>query len=190
MRKSLVKKNLLKIFLIGILVTAIFLSIGRYFSVDEPVTELPQRQIACLGSESDGKSLTDKDLPRCAALEKINATYIRDIKPIFETKCLMCHGVVKSRPLYTHLYPIKWWTDDNLREAIKASDMRYDYPFGKPEATIKKHAHRLHHIEHVVEKMNMPPWDYMLMHWDSRVTPAEKEVIIRWVHESQDILKK
>lgn len=165
-----------------------FVLITRFVSVKESNVVLSPRQISCR-ADAAVATLESGDLAPCAVLDAINQEYLSSIKPIFEAKCLTCHGTVTAKPLYTRVYPIKWRTDRNIAEALEDMDMRYDFPF-RAKAAAKKHRKDLHEIAEVLDENEMPPWDYRVLHWNSGVTKAEKEIILKWVENGRKILKQ
>lgn len=121
-----------------------------------------------------------------ATLEKINQEYLAKVKPIFQKKCLMCHGVVKKVPLYTVIPPVSFLINHHRKEAKEHLDMRLDYPFlGHDEDLLKD----LDELKEVIEEGEMPPPLYKLMHWSSGITKREKEVIFNWINQATQALQ-
>ena len=63
--------------------------------------------------------------------------------------------------------------------------MSNDFPFGghgSPENDLRS-------IEKSIDKDNMPPLRYKIIHWESSLTQAEREEIKRWITSSLKLLK-
>lgn len=119
----------------------------------------------------------------CQTLEAINQTYLTEIKPIFEAKCLMCHGAVKKVPLYSKIPPSSWLVEYDIKEAKEELNMLWDIPF-HGEYGEKGQKKALEEIQEVVEEGTMPPLEYKIMHWKSELNKREREKIIFWVMNS------
>lgn len=121
----------------------------------------------------------------CTTLKNINDQYLQTVKPIFEAKCLMCHGQAERLPLYALVPPASLLLKRDMREAKKHMNMTDDFPFEGHGSAVDD----LEAIQKVVETNSMPPWQYKLMHWRSSPTNRERQAILGWVQESQRKLK-
>lgn len=117
-------------------------------------------------------------------LEKINFSYLSNVKKIFSNKCLSCHGVNLSLPWYYKIPGAKQLLDYDMNEAKKHMDMSNDFPFGGHGNPLDD----LNALEKTVKKNDMPPLRYLLFHWDSKLTEDEKNIINEWVNSSRKIL--
>jgi len=134
---------------------------------------------------TDQKSVPQENLYPCSTLNHINELYQQEVKPIFGGKCMMCHGVPKSVPLYAKIPPSSWLVEKNQRGARKHLDMRYGFPFRNKKGIDDA----LEDIKEVVDENEMPPMDYKIMHWQSSLTNAEKQTILKWVGKSRAALR-
>jgi len=117
---------------------------------------------------------------RCDVIHQINQIYLGQVKPIFEQKCLICHGQVKRLPLYAAIPPSSFLVKRDIREARKNMDMGFDFPFvghGTSKDNLKA-------LQRVVQKDEMPPIQYRIMHWSSELTVKEKMAVLKWVEQS------
>lgn len=112
--------------------------------------------------------------------QEINITYTQNVKPIFEKKCFDCHGKIEKYPWYYKLPGIKQLMDSDIKEAKKHLDMSKDFPFISHETPLKD----LKSLREVIEENDMPPFQYVLGHWDSRLTKEEKKKLYQWVEDS------
>ena len=110
----------------------------------------------------------------------INTSYLQNIKPIFEVKCFDCHGTIETYPWYYNVPGIKQLMDWDMEEAKKHLDMSKDFPFVSHETPLKD----LKSLKEVIEEGDMPPIQYVLGHWNSRLTKEEKKKLDEWVDAS------
>ena len=138
---------------------------------------------------NDGKSkdMSGKEAlkePTEVQIKKINAFYIKTIKPIFKRKCLNCHGNAEKLPWYASVPGSKQLVEHDIEEAKEHMDMSQDIPFSG-HGNLKED---LESLTKTIDKGSMPPWQYMLMHWKSGLDKNEKTTIKKWIKESQKIL--
>ncbi|QOR61214.1 heme-binding domain-containing protein [Sulfurovum sp. ST-21] len=133
------------------------------------------------------KSVVQKSVntTQSALYEEINKSYLKNIKPIFEKKCFDCHADPENTPWYYTLPGIKQMMNYDMREAKEHMDMRKDFPFISHESPLND----LKSIQKIGMEGGMPPLRYILGHWDSRLTDAEKKEIISWSTRSIKLLK-
>ncbi len=82
--------------------------------------------------------------------------------------CFDCHSNETAWPWYTNVAPVSWLTQrhvDEGREQLNFST------WGRGEQETE-HAARL------VQRGEMPPWDYLLLHPEARLSDADKQALI------------
>ena len=119
-------------------------------------------------------------------LNKVNANYVKMIEPIFRKKCLDCHGTGNSMPWYFKVPVAKQIMEYDMKEAKEHMDMSEGFPFGG-HGTPKED---LEELKNVVESEEMPPWQYRLIHWSSNLNAKEKEVVLLWINNSIELLRR
>lgn len=120
-----------------------------------------------------------------AAYARINEMYGPKVKPIFQKKCMDCHGGEPQYPWYHSIPGIKQMLDKDVRESKEHIDLTGGFPF-------KSHAspeEDLDAFREIAEKGSMPPLGYRLMHWDTKLTDDDKKAILEWVTQAQKELK-
>lgn len=135
-------------------------------------------------SSEDGWEVITKKISQ-ETLEKINNNYLREIKPIFNKKCLDCHGSRRELPWYFALPGAKQLMEYDMREAKEHMDMGNDFPF-KGHGTLKDD---LEALAKTIKNDKMPPLRYLLLHWDSSLTVEEKQKINIWITNSLKKIK-
>ncbi len=119
---------------------------------------------------------------------RINAAYNTSIKPIFQKKCFDCHSNKPTFPWYYAVPGVKQLINHDIEEGLEEMDLSKDFPFASKEN--KAQAKLLKDLKEEIEKGDMPPFTYRIMHTDSKITVEEKLLISRWVDESVELLEK
>lgn len=138
------------------------------------------------------KHAPDAAVPKQAAetkqqrLGRVNALYLKDVKPIFQKKCFDCHATAARLPWYANIPGPKQLIRRDMREAKKHMDMRKDFPFAGHGAPLED----LEAIEGILKDGSMPPWRYRIMHRDSKLTKSENDAIRAWINQSRRVLGK
>ena len=117
-------------------------------------------------------------------LKLINESYLKNISDIFSKKCMDCHGEPKKMPWYHSLPVAKQIMNDDMKEAKKHLNIQDGFPF-KGHGTPKQD---LEAIDKAIAKGEMPPLRYKLMHWSSKISTNEAQIIKNWVEESLQLL--
>jgi len=168
--------------LLGLLILVLIL-LTRFVQVEAPQTLEPSPN-PCTDPLV---GQLDASLNYCAAFQKINETYIAQIKPIFQAKCLACHGNVEKIPLYSKIPPVSWLVLDDIEEAREHFNMSHDYPFYSKRRGVSP-AKQFQELQETIEENEMPPWYYGTTHWRSGLNAQEKEKILNWIQESKKTL--
>jgi hypothetical protein len=84
----------------------------------------------------------------------------------FKRVCANCHSNSTEWPWYSNVAPVSWLVIGHVNE-------------GREHFNIS--AQKLGHADDAWEEVkngDMPPWDYLLMHSEAKLTPEEKEKFI------------
>lgn len=117
---------------------------------------------------------------------KINSKYLKDIKPIFEKKCFDCHSNKTKYPWYFKLPIISGVIENDIKKAKEHLDFSNDFPFISHDTPQKD----LVSILKSAEKKSMPPFQYRIMHSDSKITDEDIKIIKAWVDSSLEQINK
>lgn len=118
-------------------------------------------------------------------LDVVNDQYLSQVQPIFKTKCFDCHSNQTTFPWYYRIPGVKQLIDHDIAEAREHLDMSHDFPF----SGYRNPARALEDIEDVVNRGEMPPFLYTLMHRDAKLSDADILVIKAWIQESLTLLR-
>jgi len=113
-------------------------------------------------------------------LEKINESYLKNVKPIFQKSCIDCHSNQTKYPWYANIPGAKQLIASDVAEAKTHLDMTEDFPFkghGSP-------AEDLEAIRSSVVDNSMPPFRYWILHSGSRIDGKEEKTVLEWVDSS------
>lgn len=122
-----------------------------------------------------------------AILQIINERYFKTVRPIFEAKCFACHATTNEPlPWYSKMPFVKGMIQKDVSEAKEHMDMTKDFPFSGHGTPIED----LVTIRTSIEKGEMPPARYWMIHWQSRVTENELSAIREWTQFGEAELKK
>lgn len=116
--------------------------------------------------------------------EQINLEYEKNVKPIFQEKCMDCHSSQTRYPSYYNWPIAKSLIDGDIAESKKHIDMTNGFPFAGHGTPLED----LNAIKKEIQEGEMPPLRYRLMHWKSALTEEEKNKIRNWIDESSKAL--
>jgi hypothetical protein len=106
-----------------------------------------------------------------------------NVRAMLERSCFDCHSNRTRWPLYSHIAPVSWLVANDVNSG------RRHLNFSEWEGY--KVGRRLSKLESAIgeiEKGGMPPGTYLLTHPDAVLSPAEKELLIRWAEALSDSL--
>lgn len=118
--------------------------------------------------------------------EKINADYLKTVKPIFQKACFDCHSSVTNMPWYGSIPGVKQFINSDIAAARKHLDMTNDFPFVS-HATPKTD---LESISKSIAEESMPPFRYRFMHSTASLSESDRKQIQTWIQHSLQGLPK
>lgn len=121
----------------------------------------------------------DKTNPPINETETLEATtqIPENIKAIFKRSCDDCHSNKTVYPFYTNISPISWKVEEHIIEGRK----KLNFSVWKSYEN-KKKSRRLNAICDEVQSGEMPMKQYLLIHWDAKLTDNDKKTICDWVN--------
>jgi hypothetical protein len=102
-----------------------------------------------------------------------------EVRAILRRACYDCHSNETVWPWYGRLAPVSWLLERDVREGRKEVDFSV---FG--QYTEKRRNRKWTEIPAQIEKGEMPPWFYVTVHRDARLSEADRAALIRWARES------
>ena len=134
--------------------------------------------------EHEEEMARDKPVFAGEKIAHVSAAYERDVKPIVRAKCWDCHGNETHYPWYHGIPGIGGMIDDDIAEAREHLNFTPGFPF----ETEDDPAGQLTGLESVALRGWMPPKSYKFMHPSSKISDADRAVILSWVSDSRKTL--
>ena len=106
-----------------------------------------------------------------------------NVQVILKRSCYDCHSNNTHYPWYSYIQPAGWW----LASHIKRGKAELNFSeFGSYSS--RKQRSKLFSISKSVEDGTMPFPSYTLIHQNSKLSKADKAIIINWPGKTKDIL--
>jgi len=104
------------------------------------------------------------------------------VSQIMQNKCVDCHapGMLR-KPFYSELPVAKQLMEKDMEQASARLSLSKKLFSGEEAFTPLM----LARLEHVILNDNMPPAQYLLMHWTDSLSADEKQTILAWVAEER-----
>jgi cytochrome c len=95
-----------------------------------------------------------------------------DAKAVLVTKCADCHSSETRWPVYARVAPGSWLIERDIVEARKKMDLSRweEMPSEKQEVMTAK-------IVQEVKRGNMPPLQYLALHWEAKLSKADVQTL-------------
>ena len=106
------------------------------------------------------------------------------VRTTLEAKCGDCHSQRTRYPLYSHLAPITWMIDRDVRTGRARLDMsRWQF------YNIEDRINALTRMASEVHTGQMPPRTYVFLHPHARLSPEEQKLIYDWAKSERKHLR-
>jgi cytochrome c551/c552 len=102
-----------------------------------------------------------------------------EVRAILRRACYDCHSNETVWPWYGRVAPVSWLLERDVREGRKEVDFSV---FG--QYTEKRRSRKWVEIPEQVGKGEMPPWFYVAVHPNARLSEADRATLIRWARGS------
>lgn len=104
-----------------------------------------------------------------------NANMPADAKAVLVTKCADCHSSETRWPVYARIAPGSWLIERDIVEARKKMDLsRWE------EIPAEKQKVLTAEIIQKAKSGDMPPMQYLAMHWDAKLSKANLQALSAW----------
>ncbi|MGA8531580.1 MAG: heme-binding domain-containing protein [Acidobacteriaceae bacterium] len=102
------------------------------------------------------------------------------VRTILIEKCADCHSNQTHVPLYDHFAPVSWLMERDIVEARKAMNLSLwdTYTEDQRETLAAK-------MVQETKSREMPPVQYRMIHWNTRIADADVKTFSVWVHGQQ-----
>jgi hypothetical protein len=96
-----------------------------------------------------------------------------EVQNILDKACMDCHSNTSVYPWYSNVVPLNYWIDNHInegREHLNFSEWN-SYPLADRTEMIEE-------ITEVINEKEMPLLSYWLIHWDAKLTDAERKTLV------------
>jgi hypothetical protein len=96
-----------------------------------------------------------------------------EVQNILDKACMDCHSNTSVYPWYSNVVPLNYWIDNHInegRENLNFSEWN-SYP-------LADRAEMIEEITEVINEKEMPLLSYWLIHWDAKLTDAERKTLV------------
>ena len=101
-----------------------------------------------------------------------------DVQAILQRACYDCHSNETQWPWYSQVAPVSFLI------ARDVSDGRRELNFSLwSQYNERRKTRKLKEIAEQVEKGKMPQWYYVALHPDAKLSPADRDLIIKWAKQ-------
>ena len=102
-----------------------------------------------------------------------------EVRVVLRRACYDCHSNAVRWPWYGRVAPVSWLLGRDVREGRKEVNFSV---FN--EYTEKRRYRKWTEIPEQIEKGEMPPWFYVTVHPEARLSDSDKALLVRWARES------
>lgn len=103
------------------------------------------------------------------------------VASLLKTSCYDCHSVETRYPWYSHIAPVSWLVARDVRDGREELNLS-----GWSDLAKRKKVKNLENIKEEVLEEHMPMPIYLVIHWDARLTDAQRQQIADWANAYQD----
>jgi len=101
-----------------------------------------------------------------------------EVKAILRRSCADCHSDQTRLPWYARVAPVSWLITRDIDHGRQKLDLS-NWPV---------HSHdEAEEIGDAVASGKMPPWDYLLLHQQARLSPKEAAAIDSWINNQNSL---
>ena len=107
------------------------------------------------------------------------------VRTTLESKCGDCHSDKTHYPIYSHIAPVSWLIERDVREGRKSLNLSEWQSFSDEDRI-----NALTRLASEVHGMQMPPRNYALLHPSARLTPEDETIIYQWVQAERKRIRQ
>lgn len=107
-----------------------------------------------------------------------------EVMAVLETSCFDCHSSETRWPWYSRIAPVSIWLAHHVEEGRENLDLSNWAAYPPDRAD-----HKLEELIEMVEEGEMPLPSYLIVHRNARLTPDQKDLLLRWAEEARADLR-
>ncbi len=98
-----------------------------------------------------------------------------EVKEVLRRACYDCHSNETRWPWYSHVAPVSWLLSHDVQDGRKDLNFSTWGTLSGPEQ-----AEERGEIAESIAEGDMPPWYYVSMHPDARLSPTDRSLLNAW----------
>ncbi|HEV2576722.1 MAG TPA: heme-binding domain-containing protein [Acidobacteriaceae bacterium] len=102
------------------------------------------------------------------------------VRALLNQKCVDCHSSQARAPFYGHFAPVSWLLERDIVAARREMNLSNWTGYTPDQQDVFKSK-----ILQQPKSGEMPPLQYRVIHWSSRITPADIQVLAAWAGGEQ-----
>lgn len=106
-----------------------------------------------------------------------------EIRAVLERSCFDCHSNRTRWPWYSYVAPASWFVIRHVRDGRSDLNMT-EWPLLNAQDQL----FFLGEMKKQIKGGTMPLNSYLLLHWDARLSEAEREMLLVWIDEEVNLL--
>ncbi|HLX05232.1 MAG TPA: heme-binding domain-containing protein [Candidatus Binatus sp.] len=104
------------------------------------------------------------------------------VKEALERGCYDCHSNQTRWPWYSAVAPFSWWIHHDVEEGRRRLNFSSWTDYTSDPGTEDQ---KLDEVTRLIASGAMPPWYYLAMHPQARLTSGERIAIARWIADEK-----
>jgi hypothetical protein len=104
------------------------------------------------------------------------------VKDALERGCYDCHSNQTRWPWYSAVAPLSWWIHHDVDEGRRRLNFSSWTDYASDPGTEDQ---KLDEVARLIANRAMPPWYYLAMHPEARLTSDERIAIMRWIADEK-----
>lgn len=106
-----------------------------------------------------------------------------EVNKVLQKSCFDCHSNNTEYPWYCSIQPIGWWTAHHVNEGKQELNFSEFNSY-----TLKRKLKKLKEIKEQLDENEMPLSSYTFIHSDAKLSPNDKDLLLKWVNDTKDKL--
>ena len=99
-----------------------------------------------------------------------------DVKGVLRRACYDCHSNETVWPWYSRVAPVSWLVVSDVDQGRRQLDFSAWDAYSE-----RQRARKIRKIWEKVQEGHMPPWYYLALHRDARLSERDRAIVRQWV---------
>jgi hypothetical protein len=111
--------------------------------------------------------------------ERSQPAALSEVQALLQGACYDCHSNETRWPWYSYVAPMSFLIARDVTEGRRELNFSTWSQYNE-----RRKARKLKEIAEQVEQGKMPQWYYVSLHPDAKLSPADRELIVKWAKQS------